>query len=367
MSSARDAENRGPAALVVVIGVSAVSTLFTAARLFTRGKILGKIRLDDYLILASLLCGWMNVATLGVAVSYGYGRHADTLTPDQKSGAILWSIAGYPPGLLSFGIPKPAVVCFLTRVLNPGRWHKRFLWTMGIFCVLNLVGFMTIIFAQCQPVRAQWDPSVGGTCWSKWVLVSFATYSGAFCAFADVYLSIYPAFVLSKLQMNIRKKIILSITLGFGSISAIVVIYKCTLLHKLASPDSTYETVELVIWTIVEGSIIIIAACVPVLQPLAELAFGKRIFSSGSRRANYQSTRSRLSSKVRSGLGAFRSQESRGEKSPYVSGSFDSAGKTTIVTRGSQESILEKHDSEGKIVRTDAFTVTVESKQSSDI
>ncbi|TDZ58609.1 hypothetical protein CTRI78_v005203 [Colletotrichum trifolii] len=367
MSSARDAENIGPAALAAVIGVSAVSTLFTAARLFTRGKILGKIRLDDYLILASLLCGWMNVATLGVAVSYGYGRHADTLTPDQKSGAILWSIAGYPPGLLSFGIPKPAVVCFLTRVLNPGRWHKRFLWTMGIFCVLNLVGFMTIIFAQCQPVRAQWDPSVGGTCWSKWVLVSFATYSGAFCAFADVYLSIYPAFVLSKLQMNVRKKIILSITLGFGSISAIVVIYKCTLLHKLASPDSTYETVELVIWTIVEGSIIIIAACVPVLQPLAELAFGKRIFSSGSRRANYQSTRSRLSSKVRSGLGAFRSQENRGEKSPYVSGSFDSAGKTTIVTRGSQESILEKHDSEGKIVRTDAFTVTVESKQSSDI
>lgn len=39
----------------------------------------------------------------------------------------------------------------------------------------------------------------------------------AFCAFADVYLSVYPAVILSKLQMNIRKKLALSIALGFGS------------------------------------------------------------------------------------------------------------------------------------------------------
>lgn len=37
--------------------------------------------------------------------------------------------------------------------------------------------------------------------------------------------------------------------------------------------------------------------------------------------------------------------------------------QTTIVTKGSQESILEKYDSDGKIVRTDAFTVTVESNK----
>lgn len=40
----------------------------------------------------------------------------------------------------------------------------------------------------------------------------------AFCAFADVYLSVYPAVVLSKLQMNRRKKIVLSVALGFGSL-----------------------------------------------------------------------------------------------------------------------------------------------------
>lgn len=120
----------------------------------------------------------MNVGTLAVAVSHGYGRHVDTLSPEQKSKAILWSLAGYPPGLLSFGLPKPAVVVLLTRILNPSKWHKRFLWTVATLCVANLFGFMAIIFGQCQPARLQWDSSVTGTCWSKWVLVSYATYSG---------------------------------------------------------------------------------------------------------------------------------------------------------------------------------------------
>ncbi|OHF02017.1 integral membrane protein [Colletotrichum orchidophilum] len=358
--SARDAEDKGPTALAVVICVSALSTIFTAARLFTRGKVLGKIGLDDYFIVASVVCGWINVATVAVAVSYGYGRHADTLTAEQKSGAILWSIAGYPPGLLSFGIPKLAVVALLTRILNPSRWHKRFLWALSIVCVINLVGFITIIFAQCSPARSQWDSSVAGTCWSKWILVSFATYSGAFCAFADVYLSVYPAVVLSKLQMNRRKKIALSIALGFGSLSAIVVIYKCLKLPSLTSSDYTYDTVELVIWTIVEGSIIIIAACIPVLQPLGELLFGKRIFSSGGGKYLSGSSRSRLSGWVGSNRGLFRTPVEKVSREKFDADSFNSIAKTTVVGRGSQESILEQQDPDGKIVRTDAFTVTIE-------
>ncbi|WYZ35712.1 hypothetical protein EsH8_X_000359 [Colletotrichum jinshuiense] len=365
-SPARDTENKGPAALAIVVCVSVLSTLFTAARLFTRGKVFGKIRLDDYFIVTSVVCGWVNVATVAVAVSYGYGRHADTLSAEEKSGAMLWSIAGYPPGLLSFGIPKLAVVALLTRILNPSKWHKRFLWALSILCVTNLVGFIIIIFAQCQPARSQWDSSVPGTCWSKWILVSFATYSGAFCAFADVYLSIYPAVVLSKLQMNRRKKIALSIALGFGSLSGIVVIYKCVKLPNLTSPDYTYDTVELVIWTIVEGSIIIIAACIPVLQPLGELLFGKRIFS-GNGKYSSGNSKSRLSGRQGLNMGHFRTPVKKSSQEQFDADSFNSVAKTTVIGRGSQESILEEHDSDGRIMRTDAFTVTVEMNKADNV
>lgn len=53
--STKMSENKGPMALAAVIVISAVSTTFTAARLFTRGTVMGKLMLDDYLILAAVV------------------------------------------------------------------------------------------------------------------------------------------------------------------------------------------------------------------------------------------------------------------------------------------------------------------------
>ncbi|KAL2875056.1 hypothetical protein SGCOL_009759 [Colletotrichum sp. CLE4] len=158
--------------------------------------------------------------------------------------------------------------------------------------------------------------------------------------------------------MNRRKKIVLSVALGFGS--AIVVIYKCLKLPSLTSSDYTYDTVELVIWTVVEGSIIIIAACIPVLQPLGELLFGKRIFSSRNGKYLSGNSKSRLSGRLGTTKGLFRTPVKKTSQEGFDADSFNSIAKTTVVGRGSQESILEQHGSDGKIVRTDAFTVTIE-------
>ncbi|KAH9232500.1 hypothetical protein K456DRAFT_1750874 [Colletotrichum gloeosporioides 23] len=338
-SPERDAEDKGPTALGIVISVSALSTVFAAARLFVRGKRLGKVHLDDYLIIASVICGWVNVGTAIAAVAHGNGRHFDILDLEQKQGAILWTIAGFPAGVMSFGLPKLAVVALLTRIMNPSKGHKIFLWAMTLFCLANLAG--------C------------------WILVYFAIYSGGFCAFVDIYLAVYPAVVLAKLQMSVRKKVALSVALGIGSISSIVAIYKCTRLPSLASQDFSYDTADLVIWTIVEGSTMIIAACIPVLQPLGELLFGKRMFSSGGGKytyENYGSGPSGPSGHMRSdNIELSRSREARKRAMRQADEiSFDDTTTTTAVAKGSQESILNQHNFNGKIMRTDVFTVSVQ-------
>lgn len=40
----------------------------------------------------------------------------------------------------------------------------------------------------------------------------------AFSAFVDLYLAIYPAIILFKLQMNLKKKLALVVALGIGSV-----------------------------------------------------------------------------------------------------------------------------------------------------
>jgi hypothetical protein len=113
------------------------------------------------------------------AVKSGNGRHFSTLTTEQKQGAILFTFSGFVPGIFSFGIPKLAVVALLTKITNPSRKHRIFLWAMTSSCLFILFGCVIIIFAQCNPSRSQWDFSVEGTCWSPWVLIDYAIVAGS--------------------------------------------------------------------------------------------------------------------------------------------------------------------------------------------
>ncbi|RKL10205.1 hypothetical protein BFJ68_g8821 [Fusarium oxysporum] len=187
---------------------------------------------------------------------------------------------------MAFGFPKLAVVALITRLMNPGRLHKIFLWVLAGCCMMGLIGCIIILFAQCSPVESQWTFSITDKkCWSPYVLVNFAIFAGALSAFTDLYLAVYPAVVLFHLQMNKRKKIALSFALGIGSIATIVAIYKCTRLPSLAN-----ETSDLVIWTVIEASTIIIACCIPVLQPLVDALLGRRAFGSSPGYKNYNSS-----------------------------------------------------------------------------
>lgn len=47
--------NKGPSILATIITVSVLSTLFTAARLWVRGKILRQFHADDWLIVVSVV------------------------------------------------------------------------------------------------------------------------------------------------------------------------------------------------------------------------------------------------------------------------------------------------------------------------
>ncbi|KAH0439989.1 integral membrane protein [Colletotrichum camelliae] len=267
--------------IVVCWAVTAISTCFVLGRVYVRGKIMRKFHSDDWFIILGLFCGYISTALSTIAVSYGNGKHMKLLSTEQQQGAILWTTAAFCPGIMSFGLPKLAVISLLTRLMNPGRYHKWFLWWMGVWCQLTLFVTAGLLLGRCTPARSLWDFSVTGKCFSKHILVAYCIYAGVFSAFVDVYLAVYPAIVLFGLQMSTKKKVALSCTLGIGSVSGVVAVYKTTRIPSLASDDFSYDTSDLVIWTVVEGSTIIIASSIPVMQPLLELILRRNPFSSG--------------------------------------------------------------------------------------
>jgi hypothetical protein len=113
---------------------------------------------------------------------------------------------------------------------------------MAIFNIVNLFIVMMLILFRCKPIQAMWNFSLQGTCMPSTISTGYALYAAckkthipiravirgphklmrmhllAYSAFLDLYLSIYPSVVLYKLKMPRKKKIYLSLALGFGCV-----------------------------------------------------------------------------------------------------------------------------------------------------
>lgn len=78
-------------------------------------------------------------------------------------------------------MPKLAVVTLLARTMNPSPRQKWFLWTTVVVSGLLLMGCVVILYAQCRPTRALWEPEPIGekvTCWSPEILVNYSIVVG---------------------------------------------------------------------------------------------------------------------------------------------------------------------------------------------
>jgi hypothetical protein len=196
--AAREDVSNGAGIIAVVGTFTGISALFVAARLYVRIKLMRNVGSDDYLIVLAMVrlpyrtvplrgfsllttnqvCGILNLGISSAAAEAGSGRHFDTLTLEQQQTVIKYTIAAFCPGILSFAIPKLAVVSLLTKLLAPSPAHRIFLWCSSGLTTAALFGCVVILYARCTPARSQWDFSVKGECWSIWILVKYGIFAG---------------------------------------------------------------------------------------------------------------------------------------------------------------------------------------------
>ncbi|KAF5865530.1 hypothetical protein ETB97_003374 [Aspergillus alliaceus] len=347
--------DKGPMLMGVMWSLSSLATVIVIARIFIRQVVLRNLGLDDWLIGIAMILGLLYVVTTTISVAAGYGQHFSALPPDARERALIWNVISFIFGILSFATPKIGVAALLTRLLNPSRLHRMIIW--GLVAVVTAVALINIIIyiTTCDPPQALWKTELAlngqASCRDVWILINYATFNGVLSGFVDMFLAIYPSTVLFKLQMSLRKKIALSTVLGLGSIAAAIAVVKCVQLKGLADKsDPTYATVPLAVWTNVESNIVLLASCIPTLQPLLDIILGKRKLSSYSRshprHENYQQG---------SGSRTFwRDRRTAAGKQALTI--------TTLIEHHSQENILPAQDTRGPlhIHRTDDVTVEYE-------
>ncbi|KAL4804194.1 hypothetical protein BDV18DRAFT_162602 [Aspergillus unguis] len=362
-------ETKGPRILGAFWAFYTVSVLMVAARLYIRARWLRNIGLDDYIIAVCMVFVSAYTAVTTANVSLGYGKHTQVIVENDGAGqlvnVLLINYVDFALGIMSFTTPKLAIAALLNRIMNPGRFHRVWLWFLATMVFVSSSICIVILFTMCDPPEALWHTemmAMGATCRPNRVLVGYAIFTGVMSGFADLYLAIYPAVVLSTLQITLKKKLALCGALGMGGVACAMAIVKCFQLPSLYdTSDSTYATADLVIWTSIESNVIIMASCIPTLGPLWEMLRGKRSWSSRNGSYNYKRSGNKLPSTgdqyvKKSALSSIRDKDAD---------LFTTQIGTT--REGSQESILgDGHDANstarpvGSIQRTDQVVVEYE-------
>ncbi|KAB8226331.1 hypothetical protein BDV33DRAFT_197328 [Aspergillus novoparasiticus] len=294
-ASVADTHDKGPRILAVVWTLSALTTIFVAARVYIRQWLIRNAGIDDYIIVVALCLTLISVGMTTANVHMGYGKHAWFLEQSTVETISLVNTISFVIGIFCFTIPKVAVTVLLTRILNPSRLQRIWLWTMiGVTASVSFVCIFLLLF-QCDPPQAAWQRRLvtegKADCNDVQILIKYAIFNAALSASVDLYLAIYPSTVLMKLRMPLQKRLALCAALGMGSIAAATAIAKSTQFPDFALQDDyTYETADLVMWTNVESNVLILASCIPTLQPILELTLRGHVHTRSPRGkdANYQ-------------------------------------------------------------------------------
>ncbi|KAI1084989.1 hypothetical protein F5B20DRAFT_520502 [Whalleya microplaca] len=221
---------------------------------------------------------WANFSAMAVCIVYTvYGL---TL----KSGGLgtdLWAIPvdGITDQFIGYWVLivlyiaarvliRISIVLFYMRIFRSSQATRLVRGTL----ISTLVISVPIIIAgivQCNPVSyfwTRWDGEHTGRCinakaflWAAWIIHILN----------DFWLMTVPLPLIAKLQLSLRKKLLISVMFCMGILVVAVTIYKLTLIDswtRLTNPS--YDQVPMMIWAAVEVDLGVICACMPSLPVL---------------------------------------------------------------------------------------------------
>ncbi|KAK3684062.1 hypothetical protein B0T22DRAFT_269315 [Podospora appendiculata] len=331
---ALDGESKFGMIVAILAVFSLVSTLCVGLRCYARLSLLRYFGWDDGVLIVGQVLTVATAAVIGLEAHYGLGRHTWTM-PDEN---YIPYMKVRPPSTTPFLFLKKDRIQLLTQCTPPKCFYTSIiiyniamcltkisvlLQFRRIFSVIHmeratryglyflLAWGVTLAFLLpmvCLPVAAFWDPRVSGRCldsatiWYVMAVVNVVT---------DFTLVTMPMPLVGALQLPPRQKILLVFMFGIGSIPCAISFYRIKTLRAAAvSQDPNWDNVNAAIFSFLELSVGVIAACLPTMRPLL-VAYMPQTFLA--------SRRSRAPSITNTGVPPIRLSSNCGSHSMYPS------------------------------------------------
>ncbi|KAI1387685.1 uncharacterized protein F4822DRAFT_430431 [Hypoxylon trugodes] len=264
-------ETAGPRSVRVAIAFIVLDIVVVALRFATRLTYKVKLGLDDYIIIPALIfsLGMCAVTILEVKIA-DVGHHLAVLAVREPDSLITWAKMGYAIEeiyCVAVALPKLSILASYLRIFT-ARSYRIATYMIGYIIVGTAIAGILTSLLSCRPFYARWNLDLAPTHCIN--IVRFWTGINVPSIATNIMMLILPWPTIWGLQIDKKQKIALSgiFVLASGGMVASIIRLITTLQMKAMTDDGTWKSADIELWSVVESSSYLIAACLPVLRPI---------------------------------------------------------------------------------------------------
>lgn len=250
------------------------------------------------------------------------------MEPDDITESLRVFYAGETLYVLLLGLTKASILCFYLRAF-PDRGVRRVIFlTLGAVATSTTTLALLQVF-QCIPVSASWDgwieglESLAGD--PRCIDINALIFAVASVSIAlDVAILCIPIPVVIRLDRSLRGK-----AAGMFGLGVFVLVTSCARMQYLVkygdSPNPTWDTTDVLIWSGVEIAVSVIAISLPAIRVLVRVMFPSK--DPGRRRDGLPAIESVMGRTLRQRLPSI-NDASAADFGPSLRGGASSSGQT---------------------------------------
>ncbi|KAJ0416691.1 hypothetical protein BJY00DRAFT_316570 [Aspergillus carlsbadensis] len=250
-----------------------ICTLVMALRAYSQAFVLRKFAADDIVMLGAYIIQGVGSILSTVSTSYGLGACIVDLNYQQIVNVLKYAMISLPFGVIAPLLGRISFILFLLNsVITVHKLRRKLLWGLIVLqTILNIIPCI-LQFTQCDPVEALWDPlQLLDGCQGAIAVLRFGYFLGGFNGLTDFSLTIAGLVVIASLKMRRSSKIVLCVILSLSSLAMIAAILKAVQLRAVNTPNFSHGLGVWTIWSLTEGTVVIVTASVPRLRAIIVL------------------------------------------------------------------------------------------------
>ncbi|CAK4032225.1 cfem domain-containing [Lecanosticta acicola] len=208
-----------------------------------------------------------------VLTGLGIGSDVWTIPFDNITAALKLYYVDEILYLIALPTIKIAICCTYLRIFQTKGFRQLVFIAIGLNLAYTFV-FLLITVFQCTPVNMawlHWDKEHAGRCNN----INAQSWASAALNIAlDVFVVVLPMPMLWRMNLNLRKKLLVMMMFGVGFFVTLVSILRLQLLVKFGdSQNVTHDYKAVGYWTVIEVDTALCCACMPGIRNLIRKAF----------------------------------------------------------------------------------------------